>query len=164
VNNKLKGPGGDVLMIRDKFVIGGLVGVLSKAAMDIFQIPMWVMKVIKHPVYHYAASLFLDSKMLHQTLPGIVTGILVDYVYSVFLGVLFVHLVKFTGMRNLIYKGFIFGAFLWLFSFGGLRSLPIVKLREVLAEQVLYYFFLHLLFGLALGLSVKILLKRHLIE
>jgi hypothetical protein len=29
---------------------------------------------------------------------------------------------------------------MWLFSFGGLRSLPMVKLREVIDGQVLHYF------------------------
>ncbi|HEX3048855.1 MAG TPA: hypothetical protein VHY08_29165 [Bacillota bacterium] len=151
-------------MIRDKLVFGGLVGFLSKFALDIFEIPMWMMKVIKHPLDHYGASLFLDQKTIHHTVLGLVISVLTDYVYGVFLGSLFVYLVKFTGKRNLVYKGLIFGAFLWLFSFGGLRSLPMVKLREVIPENVPYYLFLHLVFGLALGLSVKVLFKRHWVE
>jgi hypothetical protein len=151
-------------LIHDKIVLGGLVGVLSKVAMDIFQIPIWTMKVIKHPLAHYAASLFVDLKTIHHTLLGSIISLLADYIYGIFWAVLFVYLVYLVGKRHLILKGLIFGGFLWLFSFGGLRSLPIVQLREVISDHALYYLFFHLVYGFTLGLSVKIFSERHLIE
>lgn len=148
-------------MIRDKVVFGGLVGVLSKIAMDVFQIPIWILKMIAHPLAHYAASLFMDVHALHHTLVGSVVSLLADYIYGIFWGVLFVYLIFKSGECNLIFKGLMFGAFIWLFSFGGLRSLPIVQLREVIPNQALYYLFIHIVFGFALGFFMKIFGERY---
>lgn len=151
-------------MIHDKVVIGGLVGLLGKVSMDIFQFPMWRMKIVKHPLAHYGASLIVDVQTIHHTLFGTVVSLLVDYIYGIFLGIVFVYFIHFTGKRHFILKGLIFGAFLWLFSYGGLRSLPMVKLREVISGQALYFLLFHLVFGLGLGASMKILSRRHWIE
>jgi len=151
-------------MIRDKIVFGGFIGILSKIVMDIFQIPIWSLRIIKHPLGHYAASLLMDVYSIHHTLLGSVISLLADYIYAIFWGIIFVYLIYLVGKRNLIFKGLIFGGFLWLFSFGGLRSLPIVQLREVVSGNVIYYFFFHLIFGFALGFFVKIFTERHLVE
>lgn len=152
-------------MIRDKVVFGGLIGVLSKIAMDIFQIPLWKLKMIKHPLAHYAGSLFMGIDTIHHTLLGIIISFLVDYIYAIFLGISFVYLVRYIiGKQNLILKGLLFGAFIWLFSFGGLRSLPIVKLHQVIFANMPYYFLIHMVFGLALGFFTKILGERYSIE
>ncbi|TCL58632.1 hypothetical protein EDC14_104125 [Hydrogenispora ethanolica] len=151
-------------MIRDKIVLGGLVGVFGKLAMDIFQLPMWKMKLVKHPLAHYAGSLLLDVGTIHHTLFGSAVSFMADYIYGIFLGIIFVYFVYCTGKRHLIFKGLIFGAFLWLFSFGVIRSLPIVKLREAVPGSALYQLFFHLVFGLGLGISVKLLSQRRWIE
>ena len=54
--------------------------------------------------------------------------------------------------NNFILKGLVFGAFMWLFSFGWIRALPIIKLREVISGQVLFFLLFHLIYGLALGI------------
>jgi hypothetical protein len=151
-------------LIHDKIIFGGLIGVLGKISMDIFQFPLWRLKIIKHPLAHYAASMFIDLYTMHHTLIGSVVSLLTDYIYGIFWAILFVYLISFVGKSHLILKGLIFGAFLWFFSFGGLRSLAIVQLREVISGHVLYYLFFHLVFGFALGLSVKIFSERHWIE
>lgn len=151
-------------MIHDKIVIGGFVGALSKIAMDIFQTPIWRLKIIKHPLAHYAASLLIDVDTIHHTLLGSIVSLLSDYVYGIFWGVIFVYWIYSAGKDHLILKGLMFGAFIWYFSFGGLRSLPIVQLREVIPDNALYYFFFHLVFGLTLGFSMKMLSERKFIE
>lgn len=132
--------------------------------MDVFQTPIWRLMIIKHPLGHYAASILLDVNTIHHTLIGSVVSLLTDYIYGIFWGIIFVYWVYFVGKDHLILKGLIFGGFLWFFSFGGLRSLQIVQLREVISEQVLYYLFFHIVFGFTLGFSIKILSERHLIE
>ena len=152
-------------MLRDRVVFGGIVGVLSKVAMDIFQIPFWKMKILEHPLAHYAGSLFIGISTIHHTLLGTAISFLADYIYGVFLGILFIYLVHYViGKDNLILKGLLFGAFLWLFSFGGLRSLPIVKLRQVISANMPYYFLIHMVFGLVLGFLTKIVGERYSIE
>ncbi len=138
-------------MFRDKVIVGGIIGVVADIAMDLFQYPMWKLDIVKHPLSHYAASLFLDPQALHHTMIGSIVSFLADYIYAALLGILFVYMAGCAGKRHWLAKGLIFGAVLWLVSFGGLRALPIVKLRQVIPEQVVYYLFFHLVFGAALG-------------
>ena len=142
-------------MIRDKMVFGGMIGFLANVAMNFFQYPLWKLKVIEHPLAHYAGSMFMDVETLHHTLLGSFISFVANSFYSAFLGIFFVYTVYFTGGHAFIVKGLLFGAFVWLFSFGGLRSLPMVQLREYISSQALYYLFIHLVFGLALGLLIN---------
>lgn len=141
-------------MIRDKVIFGGIVGFLANLAMNVFQYPMWRLGIVKHPLSHYAGSLFLDFNTLHHTFYGAVVAWTVDILYSVLWGILFVYLMDWTGRRHFMIKGILFGALIWLVSFGGIRTFPMVTLREYLPVQALYYLFFHLVFGFVLGVLV----------
>lgn len=144
-------------MLRDRLLFGALAGVVANFIMDLFQFPLWKLKIIKHPLGHYAASLFMEAEAVHHNLLGSLVSFLAGYVYSGFLGVIFLYSLQYTGRRFFIAKGLIYGAFLWLVSYGGLRSLSVVQLREVPTDSwdILLLFLLHLLFGLALGWFTK---------
>ena len=142
-------------MNRDKVIFGGLIGIFANVAMDVLQYPLWKMQIIRHTLSHYVASLFLDFNTLHFSWIGSVTSFIADYIYGAFLGIIFVYWVHRTGKRYLLMKGLIYGGFLWLFSFGGLRSLPVVTLREYVPSQTLYYLVFHLVFGVTLGLLTE---------
>ncbi|MEL7565002.1 MAG: hypothetical protein AAGU27_08990 [Dehalobacterium sp.] len=142
-------------LIQDKVVFGGLIGVLANISMNILQFPIWKLKIIKHPLSHYAASIFLEPQDLHHMMIGSIVSFLADYIYGAFLGVIFVYIIYLTGKNFLIIKGLIFGSFLWVFSFGGLGSLPIVTLQEVISADTIYYLLFHLVFGITLGILVK---------
>lgn len=148
-------------MLKDKVLSGSLIGVLANAVMDIPQYPLWKYKILVHPLSHYAGSLFLDLDTLHHSWIGSVVSFLADYSYSAFLGILFVYFIEFTGKRYFLSKGLLFGIFIWFFSFGGLRSLTVVKLHQVPPGDWITIFLLHLLFGLALGMASRIL-ERHI--
>lgn len=147
-------------MFKDKSLFGVLLGILANMIMDIPQYPLWKLKVLMHPLSHYAASLFLDVNMLHHSWRGSVVSLFADYSYSAFLGIIFVYFLEFTGKHYFLLKGLIFGAFVWLFSFGGLRSLAIVKLRQVAPDDWWIIILIHLLFGLALGILARFFEKR----
>ncbi len=151
-------------MIRDKVVLGGFVGVLSMLAKDVFEFPLWRLKMVKHPLAHYAASLFMDPKSVHNSFIGQIISLFADLAYGLFWGIVFVYLIYLTGKGHFLLKGLMFGAFLWFFSFGVLRSLAMVTLRETVAANSLYYLLIHLIFGLALGFTMKILNQRKLID
>ncbi|HEX2952444.1 MAG TPA: hypothetical protein VHR47_00495 [Bacillota bacterium] len=140
---------------KDNFIFGGLYGFLAVIAMNVFQFPIWEMKVIAHPLAHYASSLFMNVQPVHHSLVGAVIGSIANHIYGAFWGIVFVYLIHLTGMRYLLLKGLVFGAFLWMVSFGGIRSLPIVALREIVPGDVPYYLFFHLVYGLTLGWLVK---------
>lgn len=142
-------------MVRDKILLGGIVGLLADTAMDLVQYPLWKLMIVKHPLSHYAGSLFLDVMTLHHSFLGSVVSFIADALYSIFWGIIFIYLIHWTGHGFLILKGLIFGALLWLVSFGGIRGLPMVQLREVISAQSLYYLLFHLIFGLTMGLLVE---------
>ena len=75
-----------------------------------------------------------------------------DYIYGAIWGCIYVYFLEYTGKQFFILKGLVFGAFMWLFSFGWIRALPIIKLREVISGQVLFFLLFHLIYGLALGI------------
>lgn len=148
-------------MIQDKSLLGTISGILANIIMDIPQYPLWKLKIIRHPLSHYAGSLFVDLYTLHHTWYGSVASFLADYTYSALLGIIFVYWLSVSPQkksqqdksqrRHFLLKGLLYGAFLWFGSFGVLRSLHVVKLREVVPSDALLFFFLHLLFGLVLG-------------
>lgn len=147
-------------MIQDKLLLGATSGILANIVMDIPQYPLWKLKILRHPLSHYAGSLLLDLHALHHTWYGSVTSFLADYTYSAFLGIIFIYWIgafqqEEANKGYFLIKGLLYGAFVWLASFGGLRSLPLVKLREVAPGDTLLFFFLHLLFGLVLGWMVQ---------
>lgn len=143
-------------MFQDQFLLGVVSGVVANIVMDIPEYTLWKIQLIRHPLSHYAGSLFLDQQSMHHTWHGSIVGFLADYTYSALLGIIFIYLLSAAQREDAnsgdyLRKGVFYGAFIWLFSFGGLRSLAIIKLREVALGDTLIFFFLHLLFGLVLG-------------
>lgn len=139
-------------MFQDKVISGSISGILAKIFADIIEFPLWKLGVIKHPLSHYAQSIFI--KPVHQIFYGSWIGFLADYIYSVFLGIIFFYFLQLSGKRYHLIKGILYGAFLWLMSYGWIRSLPVVKFRTVISQDVIPQFFLHLVYGLALGWMV----------
>lgn len=144
-------------MVNDKVLFGAFSGIISDIVMDIIQYPLWKMMIIKHPLAHYAGSIFIGNmNTLHHTWIGSTVSFLADYAYSALLGVVFVYLVHFFWKNAFILvKGTLFGVFLWFVSYGGLRALPIVRLREVQPGDIIIFLVIHLIFGFSLGYMVK---------
>lgn len=144
-------------LIRDKLIFGALAGVVADLALNIPEFILWRLKLLPHPLFHYAGSLFMSVDMLHNAYLGEWMGFLASKVYGAFLGVVFIYLLVFTGRRYFITKGVIYGAFIWLVSYCGLAALPVVKLsvHPRTPLEVFIFFFLHLLFGLVLGVMAR---------
>ena len=132
-------------MLRDRLLFGALAGVVANFIMDLLEFPLWKLDAIQYTLGHYAASLFMGAETTHHTLIGSVASFLADNIYSAVLGVIFLYLLLSTGQRFLLVKGLIYGAFLWLFSYGGMRSLSVVQLRNVPTESwdIIIQFLLH---------------------
>lgn len=144
-------------MLRDNLIFGALAGVVADLVMGLPEFILWKLKILPHPLFHYAGSLFLALEKLHGNYLGELMGFIASKVYGAFLGVVFTYLLVYTGRRYFLTKGLIYGAFLWLASYCGLATLPIVKLSAHLRTplEALLFFFLHLLFGLALGVMAR---------
>ena len=118
-------------MLQDKLIFGALAGVVADLVMSIPELALWKLKILPHPLFHYAASLFLAPDNLHRSYLGELVGFIASKVYGAFLGVVFIYLLVYTGRRYFLSKGLIYGAFLWLVSYCGLATLPVVKLDAV---------------------------------
>lgn len=141
-------------MFRDKLIFGALAGVAADLVMGVPELILWKQKVLSHPLFHYAGSLFLPLDVLHGNYLAQLMGFLASKVYGAFLGVIFIYLLVHTGYRYPRAKGLLYGSFLWLASYCGLATLPIVKLsvHPPTPLETLLFFFLHLLYGFVLGM------------
>ncbi|HHT49829.1 MAG TPA: hypothetical protein GXZ98_11125 [Firmicutes bacterium] len=146
-------------MLRDKVLLGALAGIFANFVMEIPELILWKMKILSHPLFHYLGSLFMPVETSHHIYLGEVMGFVGTKVYGAFLGVVFIIFLTYSGYRFVLSKGLLYGAFLWLFSYGGLASIPIVKLSTTYPRmplENLLFFLLHLLFGFTLGLFIKV--------
>ena len=153
-------------MLRDKLISGALAGVVADLAMSIPEFILWKLKILGHPLFHHAARLLWPLEYVHKNFLGSFLGIIACKVYSAFLGIVFIALLVYTGDRYFRTKGLIYGAFLWLASYSGLASLPIVKLsaHPRTPVEVLLFLFLHLLFGLVLGMIARWLKRQEKLD
>ncbi|NLY90339.1 MAG: hypothetical protein GX081_01855 [Firmicutes bacterium] len=148
-------------MLRDKVLLGALAGAFANFVMEISELILWKRNILPHPLFHYLASLLMPMEASHHHYLGQVMGFLGTKVYGAFLGVIFIFLLTYTGYRFFWAKGLLYGAFLWLFSYGVLASLPIVKLSAYprMPLVTLLFLLLHLLFGFALGLFIQVVAR-----
>ncbi|HBL35343.1 MAG TPA: hypothetical protein DDZ55_00880 [Firmicutes bacterium] len=144
-------------MLRDKLLFGAFAGVFAGLVMDLPEYILWELNILNHPLSHYAASLFVEHSVLHSNKLGLVLALVVSVVYSAFLGIIFIYLLNLMNKRFVLAKGLLYGAFIWLFSYGILSSLPLVKLSVYSKTplEILLFFLLHLLYGFCLGLFTR---------
>ncbi|NLM37546.1 MAG: hypothetical protein GX202_05400 [Firmicutes bacterium] len=144
-------------MLRDKLIFGALAGVVADLVMNIPELILWKLENLGHPLFHHAGSLLLPLEFVHENFLGAFLGFIAGKVYGAFLGIVFIALLVYTGDRYSRTKGLIYGAFLWLASYSGLASLPIVKLsaHPRTPVEVFLFLLLHLLFGFALGVIAR---------
>lgn len=140
-------------MLQDRMIQGAVSGILAKAVYNVLEFPLWKVGIISHPVGHYIQSIFIQPE--HHLFFGTAIGFVADYVYATFLGVIFIYFLVFAGMRYAYVKGMLYGAFLWMASYGVLRSLPVVTFRQVIPQDVLPQLILHIIYGWALGWIVS---------
>ena len=144
-------------MLRDKLTFGALAGICSVFVMEVPEIILWKLNILPHPLFHLLGSLFMPVDTLHHMYLGELMGFVASKVYGALLGVVFIYLLVFTGHRFFVAKGLIYGAAIWLLSYGGLASIPMVRLsvHQRMPLEILLIFFLHLLYGLTLGVFVR---------
>lgn len=140
-------------MLRDKMLRGAVCGVLGNLGKNIVEFFFWKVQWLKHPLSHYAASVFADPN--HAQFFGSGLGFVMDYIYGAFLGVILIALIPEGQERFVPIKGLLFGAFIWLFSYSGIRALPMIRLRLAGELDAFLELLVHLIFGLGLGLALE---------
>ena len=146
-------------ILKDKLVLGALAGVTADITQDIIQFGLEKLNLIKYNLDSFACSMFIrvnNTSIITEHL-GIIIGKLSGAAHSVILGIIFVYLIKLSGIRFILSKGLLYGFILWFIIFGGIRAaLHVSYLQDYDPLHTLIFFFVHLLFGLVLGLVVKL--------
>lgn|GEM_PF-764751 len=145
----------DGKMYEDKIIRGAVCGVFGNVLKNILEFTLWKVGWLQHPLSHFATSMFMHPN--HDIFFGSWLGFLMDYIYGAFLGVAFIFLLFFFGNEEwfVLTKGLLYGAFVWLFSYSGIRVLPVITLRSVGELDAVLEFLVHLTFGLGLGLALE---------
>jgi hypothetical protein len=141
-------------MLKNKVFLGVFAGLTATIVKDAVNQVLYSLKIIKILFAQYAAGVFI-SAVEAKSLPGIVVGYFIDFGLSLLLGIVFVFLLEKTKPTHLLFQGFLYGIALFICIYGALLSFGISSIRERPLLDVILMFFIHLIYGLVLGLFVQ---------
>jgi hypothetical protein len=141
-------------MFKNKVFLGVFAGLTASIVKDAVNQALYSLKLIKILFAHYAAGVFISAKETNSLL-GIVVGYFIDFGLSALLGIIFVFLLKKTKPTHLLFQGFLYGIALFLSLYGALLSFGISSVKERPLTDVVLMIFIHLIYGLVLGVFVQ---------
>jgi hypothetical protein len=141
-------------MFKNKVYLGVFAGLAATVVKDLLNQVLFSAKVVKVLFAQYAAGVFIRA-METKSLFGIVAGYFIDFGLSALLGIIFVFLLEKTKPAHLLFQGFLYGIALFISIYGALLSFGISFVKERPLLDVVLMFFIHLLYGLVLGLFVQ---------
>jgi hypothetical protein len=140
-------------MIKNKVYLGAFAGLAAAVVKDGIDQILNSLKIIKILFAHYAAGVFIGAMETKLWL-GVAVGYLIDFGLSALLGIIFVFLLEKTKPTHLLFQGFLFGVAMFICIYGALLSFGISSVRERPLGDVILMIFIHIIYGLALGLFV----------
>jgi uncharacterized membrane protein len=141
-------------MFKNRVLLGVFAGLAATFAKDMINQIFYSLKIIKILFAQYAAGVFISATET-KSLPGIMVGYFIDFGLSALLGIVFVFLLEKTKPSYLLFQGVLFGLALFICIYGALLSFGISSIRERPLLDVVLMIFIHLLYGLIIGLCVK---------
>lgn len=108
---------GDTLLIRDKPILGITVGLLADALKLSFNYLTFKLGFTQVVFWQLISALLLEKEDIHKPIALVIGGI-TDIIVTVFLGVIFIYFIYFTGKAHLWIKGIGFGMIVWVSIFG----------------------------------------------
>jgi hypothetical protein len=145
---------GDFIVFNNRVFLGVFAGVTATLVKDGINQILYSLKAVKILFAQYAAGVFINA-MEAKSLLGIITGYFVDFGLSALLGIIFVFLLEKTKPYHLLFQGFLYGLLLFISIYGALLSFGISSVIERPLLDVILMFFIHLLYGLVIGLFVQ---------
>lgn len=137
----------------DKLFFGALIGVLSDIIMNAFELSFQKIGLLKYTLDQFAGSMIVRDKAALMTVAGSIIEYLAGAALCILLGIIFVYLVAISGFRGVVPKGILFGFVLWFLIYGGVKSgLHLSFLQDFNPHHTLLQIFIHLIFGLSLGI------------
>jgi len=139
-------------------VIAGTLGGAAKLAVNLL---FYLAGIAKITTVHSAAAALLPKGTALGTPPSLATGLAVEWLVAVLLGIIAVYLLRLTGRDLLWLKGIVYGGLTWVFGYGYLATLlvPEPLLRPDLATSAAM-----LAAHLAFGLTALFVAGRYQIE
>ena len=135
--------------------MGAFSGFVSDIVMDIVEFLFNRSDVIGFTLDDLAGSMLIRDRISLMTTFGHIVGFLAGNALCLMLGTIFVYLIEMTGFRGVVIKGLLYGMILWFIIYGGIRSgLHLSYLQDHNPEHALIQLFVHLIFGLSLGIIV----------
>lgn len=142
-------------MIKDKMLIGALIGILADAVKLIANYILFSLGYTKVVFWQIVASIFLRKEHLYDKLAYLI-GAVADATFTSLLGVIFVYIIYLFGAKNLWLKGMGFGLVVWVSVFGILVSRIAGEKLPQDPTGVVVTIIAHVVFGLALAFFTKL--------
>ena len=137
-------------MIKDKIIIGLLIGLLADAVKLTFNFLSFKLNFTPVVFWQLVSATVLEKEDVFTPL-GILIGGITDIIVTMFLGVIFIYLIYLTGKENLWIKGIGFGMLVWLIFFVVVRGLLVQGKIPPDPSGILVTIGAHFLFGLSLA-------------
>ncbi len=113
-----------MITLKDEAVAGSLAGLCASIVQEIYAVIMKTTGLARYSYGDFAFGLVNSSKM--EGAVQIFVGILANMAVGIFLGLIFVYLIKVISARYILLKGFFYGWVVWMLltGFGSVFRLP----------------------------------------
>jgi len=147
--------------LKDRVLIGWISGALGLLTRNVYSYFAKLIGLAKFYIWQLSADLFMDQKYI-KSFWGNTVGFLADIVFGGLLGIVFIYFLKYTNSKNIVIKGWWYGIAAWLFLFGMmLHNLPQMQTAPKEALGNFSAFIGHSIYGISMGIYVKILMKKN---
>lgn len=143
-------------MIKDKIIIGAVIGILADALKLITNYILYAFGFTKVLFWQVVATRFIQKEYLFNKLAYVI-GAIADITVTSLLGVTFVYVIYIFGAKHLWTKGVGFGLVVWVSLFGTLLGQTVEDKLPQDPTGVIVTLISHIVFGLALALFTKVL-------
>lgn len=138
--------------MQNKQVFGAVAGLIAGIIKDLTDLTFYFLGIINKHFGYLASGLFSSPKEANSIF-GWIDGYLANFIIDASLGVVFMYLIQ-SDPQYIKTKGVFFGAVVWLLILGALTSFHITTVPTKSAFDGFMNFFVHILYGFLLGLSV----------
>ena len=145
-------------MLKGKFILGMLIGLLADAVMPTFNYIAFKLNLTPIVFWQNIAALFFEKKDLFNAV-SILAGGLFDLTVTMFLGIIFIYYINFVGKEHLWIKGIIFGMMAMVILFGLILTQLVKDTIPPEPLVVLLTIFAHFIYGLSLVAFTRLLAR-----
>jgi hypothetical protein len=137
-------------LLKDKIIIGLLIGLLADAVKLTFNFLSFKLNFTSAVFWQLISATVLEKEDVFTPV-GTLIGAAADIIVTMFLGVIFIHLIYLTGKENLWLKGIGFAMLVWVNFFVVIQGLLLQGKIPPEPSGIIVTIAAHFLFGLSLA-------------